>query len=287
MGGILFLIFIGLMMKNPKDRRDSDAIKSLIRLSIILGIISVISVSPLGVLGLFGSGIYLHRKYKEKKRQEEMARQREQRYGWDPQRWDQEQHNTRVDEELRKAKEKAKAAKEDTYKSRLIPASTKGRKKIVNKFNDKYTLDLTEEQVQSIVNSSYMSGIWRGEIEAMNKQYQTVHEWFQGPTNWLRVYMHAFHVQEITSDIVQQENIVMYAFESVFRYVDTLPAMPISRQIEEVNMKFLTSFDDVSFMIAYRFLEAKGIRHELKTGTVHRMDNEVDDLVNKYAGAQQ
>lgn len=164
-----------------------------------------------------------------------------------------------------------------------LPASVKKRKKLVESFNEKYTLFLTDEQISSMVSSSYMSAVWKRELEAMDRKYETVHQWFQGPTAWLRIYMHAFHVQEITSDIQEQENIVIYAFETVFNYVDSLDNMSLSQKIAQVNQYFMTSFDDISFMGAYRYLEAKGLRHDLSHHKEPlRNEDPVEDLVRKY-----
>ena len=52
--------------------------------------------------------------------------------------------------------------------------------------------------------------------------------------------------------------------------------------IRRVNEKFLTYFDDASFMIAYRFLESKGLKHNLGKGQVIRNDSEIDKLLNEY-----
>lgn len=163
-----------------------------------------------------------------------------------------------------------------------LPKAVAKRRKICEAFNEKYRLYLTDEQMHSIVNSSYMSEIWKKELEAMSEKYETVYQWFTGYTRWLRVYLFAFHVQEVTSDIRQQENIVTYAFEEVFRYVDTLSNMPLSEKIAKVNDKFYASFDDVSFMIAYRYLEDKGMKHNLSGGDIIREDEEIDELLKKY-----
>lgn len=163
-----------------------------------------------------------------------------------------------------------------------LPKAPAKRKKIVQNFNTKYNLNLTEEQIQSISNSSYMSEIWHGEVEAMNQKYNSVYEWFPGYTQWLRTYMYVFHVQEITSDIKQQEQIVIKSFEELFAYADSLEGFSVSEKIEKINSKYMTSFDDATFMIAYRFLEAKGLHHTLEGPELLKEENELDELLEKY-----
>jgi len=164
---------------------------------------------------------------------------------------------------------------------RLPKAPTK-RKKIIQNFNNKYNLNLTEEQIQSIANSSYMSEIWHNEVDAMNQKYNSVYEWFPGYTQWLRTYMYVFHVQEITSDIRQQEKIVIKTFEEIFQYADSLEGFTVAEKIEKVNSKYMTAFDDATFMIAYRFLEAKGMHHDLEGPELLKDENEIDELLEKY-----
>ncbi|MCQ2521848.1 MAG: hypothetical protein MJ105_05670 [Lachnospiraceae bacterium] len=165
-----------------------------------------------------------------------------------------------------------------------LPSSEHRRKKLCRNFNEKYRLYLTEAQIQGIVNASYMSDLWCNELRSMNNKYESIYEWFTGNTKWLRVYLHAFHVMEVTSDIRQQENIVTYSFEEVFKYVDTLSNLALSEKIAKVNDKFYTAFDDVSFMIAYRYLERKGLKHSLEsTRQLIKDDEEIDRLLEKYA----
>ena len=141
---------------------------------------------------------------------------------------------------------------------------------------------LTEEQITSIANSSYMSNYWKAEIVAMQQKYEVIYEWFRGYTGWLRTYMYVFRVQEITSDFTQQQKIVAYAFNEVMNYSDTLVNMPLSMRIKMINEKFFTNFDDITFMTAYRFLEDRGIKHNLSEGEIVNADSHIDDLLEKY-----
>ena len=168
----------------------------------------------------------------------------------------------------------------------MLPKSKVRRADIVKQFSARFRLYLTEEQVNLIVNASYISDLWRSEIEVMQGAYnfETSAQWLQGGTKWLRAYLKAFTVQEITSDLKQQEDIVTAAFDAVFRYVDGLPDIPLADKIARVNREFFTLFDDVSFMIAYRFLESKGLNHRLSgSGPVRNEGGaDVDELLKRY-----
>ncbi len=270
MGTIIFIIILIALLKNfKKDNRQSPVFKWIF--GTIIGVAALSAFLPvlgvLGVFGLLGFGIYKLVKKNQDKNQQKT-------YGWDAGKV----NKTNPSEEAYKQYVGGKKKKVKTS----LPESPSKRKKIVEQFNSKYNLYLTAEQIQSIVNSSYMSEIWRKEVEAMNEKYDSVYEWYQGYTKWLRVYLSAFHVQEVTSDVRQQEIIVTYAFEEVFKYVDGLAGMPLSEKIAHVNDKFYASFDDASFMIAYRFLESKGKHHDLTGSGIIRDDEEIDELLKKY-----
>ena len=79
----------------------------------------------------------------------------------------------------------------------------------------------------------------------------------------------------------------MYAFDEVFRYADLFPDLPLHEKIQHVNEKFYTSFDDVSFMIAYRFLESKGRHHGLGNMDLVREDEKLDQLLEKYKTSEK
>lgn len=264
MGSIFFIIFLVMMFKGKgRDALGSDLFKVIFTLC-ILGSVSSFFFGPLQFVGGIAVFVWLIRKLLKKSRKEE----------WDA-KW---QSGSRQDTVYREYKEQAKK----TSKSSILPAAAKKRRKIVESFNEKYELYLTPEQIKGIVDASYFSEIWKKEIEAMTKKYETLSQWYQGYTKWLRVYLRVFHVQEVTSDIRQQESICVYAFEEVFLYADSLSDMPLSEKIRAVNDKFYASFDDVSFMIAYRFLESKGKKHDLGRSGIVREDADIDELLHKY-----
>lgn len=271
MGSIFFIIFLVMMFKGKgRDALSSDLFKVIFTLC-ILGSVSSFFFVPLQFVGGIAVFVWLLRKFGKKSRKEE----------WNA-KWQsgsrQDTAYSRQDSVYREYKEQTKKSS----KGSILPAAAKKRRKIVENFNEKYELYLTPEQMKGIVDASYFSEIWKKEIEAMTHKYETLAQWYQGYTKWLRVYLRVFHVQEVTSDIRQQESICVYAFDEVFQYADSLSNMPLSEKIRAVNDKFYASFDDVSFMIAYRFLESKGKKHDLGKSGIVREDADIDELLHKY-----
>ena len=76
--------------------------------------------------------------------------------------------------------------------------------------------------------------------------------------------------------------IVMDSFEEIFDYSDTISGISLERRIEMINSKFLTNFDDITYMIAFRYLESLGLHHELGQTQLNRIDGSLDDLMAKY-----
>lgn len=275
---VLFMLFSNGKLK--RDNKSTGTFKSVMLGMLILMIFAeALETFVLSVVPLTAFGYLIYKLVKNKKRSD----RNKEEYGWDPHRWDKEQGNPGIYQKYREYKRENPPQRKFTS----LPTSVKKRRKIVEDFNEKYNLCLTQEQIKSIVDSTYMSEIWRKEVEAMNQKYNVVHEWFRGYSSYLRVYMYVFHVQEITSDISQQESICMYAFEEVFAYADQFPNIPVSEKIAKVNEKFFTSFDDITFMLAYRFMESKGKKHNLGKTSVVRDGQELDDLLDKYKTGEQ
>ncbi len=276
MGAFLFFAFIVLTNLDKKDHRFSDLAKVIIGINIVMVALSVLFRgllgSPLAILGLVGMVSYSYYRGKAKKE----AMEREKSYQW-------QNGEPRTD---------SKASYQEAMKgykdagSMGLPKSIKGRLKVVSAFNKKYGLCLTDEQMDSIVNSSYRSNIWKHELASMNQKYETVYQWITGPTSWLRAYMYAFHVQEIIGDFEQQERIALHSFDQIFNYSDTLGHSSISDRIKMVNDRFMCSFDDITFMEAYRFLEKHGISHTISVSNTVENTDEVDELLKKYSSAE-
>ena len=56
----------------------------------------------------------------------------------------------------------------------------------------------------------------------------------------------------------------------------------IDECVDYLNDKYLTTFDEVTFMIAYRFLEANKIHIDLPSQQVVKGSSELERLMNKY-----
>ena len=180
------------------------------------------------------------------------------------------------------AQAQALRSQQKALKSSILPKSAVRRHKIVRKFNEQYNLFLTEEQIKRIVDASYMSVAWKTEVEAMSLKYDSVYQWLTGDTAYLRAYLKVFGVQDVTSDFKQQMQIVMDSFEEIFDYSDTISGLSLERRIEMINSKFLTNFDDITYMIAYRYLESLGLHHDLGETQLNKIDGSLDDLMAKY-----
>lgn len=186
-------------------------------------------------------------------------------------------------EEVKERKEAKKARNEAIPKSEQLPNSVPKRLKIVEKFNKQYGLNLTDQQIQTIVDSSYVSTDWEYLILSMLKEYPTIHVWFKSPIGgWLRTYLKVFNIQQISSDMTQQKQICLQSFNQIFSSVDLSSYNTPAWDIRKINNQYMTNFDDISFMIAYRFLEANGYKYNLGSVEILNTDAELNDLRKKY-----
>lgn len=167
--------------------------------------------------------------------------------------------------------------------SRSVPK----RRKIIQKFSRKYALNLTEKEVDRIVDASYMSNCWEREIYDMSKNYDTVYQWYSGETGWLRAYLRAFPIQSVSSDFEMQRNICVDSFDQIFREADPGGYTTIDECVDAINNRFLTAFDETTFMIAFRFLEQNGRHYPLPHLGVIRNESPLEQLKRKYDEAEE
>ena len=185
--------------------------------------------------------------------------------------------------EKQEAKEARRARDEAIPRSEQLPNAVPKRIRIVEKFNNKYNLNLTSSQIQTIVDASYISTDWEYLILSMQKEYQTIHQWFKAPIGgWLRVYLKVFNVQTVSSDMAQQKRICLDSFDQIFRSIDLSDYNTPAWDISHVNNTYMTNFDDISFMIAYRFLESNGHKYNLGEVEILKTDDELSKLRKKY-----
>ena len=134
------------------------------------------------------------------------------------------------------------------------------------------------------MDASYISTDWELFLSSLTKEYATVHQWFKTPANsWLRVYLRVFNTQTISPDMAQQKQICIDSFHQIFQYADLSSYNTPAWDIRDINNKFMTNFDDTTFMLAYRFLEANGIQYPLGKVKILSADNELEQLKEKYA----
>lgn len=164
-----------------------------------------------------------------------------------------------------------------------LPDAVGKRIKIVEKFNKKYDLNLNENQIQTMVDASYVSTDWELFLHSMTQDYATVHQWFaSGNNGWLCVYLRVFNTQTVSPDMQQQKQICLDSFRQIFQHANLSSFNTPAWDIRDVNNKFMTNFDDTSFMLAYRFLEKNGIHHELGSVKIMDADDELEALKRKY-----
>ncbi len=163
-----------------------------------------------------------------------------------------------------------------------LTKSVPKRKKIVKKFSDKYDLNLTEEEISLIVDSSYMSYFWEKEIFDMSQDYDVVVQWYKSDTAWLRAYLRVFPVQSVSSDYERQRQICVEIFDEIFNKVNPSSYGSVDECIDAINRRYMTSFDETTFMIAYRFLEDNGKKHELPRTGIIGGGSELDRLMERY-----
>ncbi len=163
-----------------------------------------------------------------------------------------------------------------------LPSSAIGRRKIVERFNEKYELRLTDAQIESIVNGSFQSNMWKDEIVAMNKKYDSISEWYASDTNWLRAYMKVFNVQNISTDFEFQKDICIRNFNEIFSSIDATKYNSVEEWIKKCDAMFLTNFDESCYMIAHRFLEVNGYGYALPNMNIIKVSDELDGLIDKY-----
>ncbi len=174
---------------------------------------------------------------------------------------------------------------DNSNQSKLLFPMTKDEKeryKIVEKFSDRFGLSIPEEKIQLIVDASFNSYYWAKEIYDMEKEYSRITDWYRGDTVWLRIYFHVVPHLNISSDFDLQYDYVESYYKSIFENIDIDKYSTVRDYIAEVNRKFLTSFDDVSFMTVVRLLNNQGMEIRLPKGDSIINESDIDILIKKY-----
>ena len=163
-----------------------------------------------------------------------------------------------------------------------LTQSVSKRQKILGKFNEKYDLNLNQEQIDRIVDASYMSYSWEKELYDMTKEYERPAEWYKSDTSWLRAYLRAFPAMNISSDFEMQRSIVEGAFREILTELPPGEFMTIDSAIEETNRRFFTLFDEASYMIMFRYMQTKGMDLQIPNSLHKKQESEADRLAREY-----
>ena len=164
----------------------------------------------------------------------------------------------------------------DDYK---LPESVKKRIKIIKEFDSKYELNLTEDQMSRIAEASYYSPSWKKEVFDMNKSYHVTNEWIKTDNSWLRAYLSAFTVMQISSDFEMQKQIVEDTVKEILMTVRPRDFVSIDACVDAINRKYYTLLDEPKFMCLIRFMEKRGYTVVLPNGA-KKMKVEDIDLKN-------
>lgn len=163
-----------------------------------------------------------------------------------------------------------------------LTKSVPKRRKIIEKFNKKHDLNLTDEEITRIVDASYMSNCWECEIFEMDMDYKSIMQWYRSDTGWLRAYLHAFPIQSVSSDFEMQHKICLESFDTIIGQIHPEKFSSVEECVRAINDTYFTAFDETTFMIAYRFLEANNIKYQLPHMDLVRSDSVLEQLKSKY-----
>jgi len=168
-----------------------------------------------------------------------------------------------------------------------LPSSPRKRKKIVQKFNKLYSLNLSDREIENIVGGSFMDAQWAREVCYMNQEFPTIHSWYATSNPWLKAYLSAFNDMNINPDFVTQEKIAHDSFELIFDDMLKDPKITVQQAIRDINFKYLTNFDEATFSLALRYMESKGKTYKLNYSPVVNSREEIDNLLDKYSQTNQ
>ena len=305
MSFIIFILALYLLFRNKRDNRRSDLVKWVFGGTVLLYVMSLLSLlpfSPIVVAGILWYAISRIRSAKREydydttrsKWESDFERMFRQGTGSEEQKSSQ---NSASGAESRKTSQTSQTSGHRfgpfgraTYdqvekrgvKSTILPRPATKRTKIVKNFNKKFKLTLTDDEIKRIVDASYMSEAWKKEVEAMTQKYESAYEWFAGDTAWLRIYIYSFQIQNISADFQYQEKIVEETLDEVMKYAESFEHLTLPERIQRVNEQYFTTFEEASFMMAYRFLQEKGHSYNLEKVEVIRNEDDLEQRMRKY-----
>ena len=164
-----------------------------------------------------------------------------------------------------------------------LDRAPKKRAAIIRKLNKLYDLNLKERQIESIVNASYASRGWAREVKAMGRVYASPYEWTQAGDSWLRIYLYAYSIMDIIPDYKLQEEVVVRAFDEAFTYGCGNGDLPLEVVVQNINSRFFTKFDELTFLKAVEYMKTKGKHYSFATSVMDTVNTRMEDLEAKYS----
>lgn len=167
----------------------------------------------------------------------------------------------------------------------LISKSAKGKARQKQNDYDYYTQHYSQSDAKAGMTVTGLTKAVpkrRKIIQKFNQKYDTISQWYRGDSAWLRAYLHAFPVQNVTSDFESQRSICLDTFYQVFSEIDPGKYESMESCVREINHRFMTNFDDITFSVAHRFLADNGYKFELPHFDVRGVKSDIDRLKDKY-----
>lgn len=170
----------------------------------------------------------------------------------------------------------------DSSLSYNLPKTQRAREKIIRKFNDRYSLNLDKDDIRTIASASYFSVEWAAEISAMTRKYNSYYEWLGNGRPWLRAYISAFSNVEVVSVFSKQESYVFEAYDRIFSDICCDDNLPVEVVIENINHKYLTNFNEATFMQAMSYMESRGKTYRYGSPLLNNINYDLERLAQKY-----
>ena len=170
----------------------------------------------------------------------------------------------------------------DSSLSFNLPKRQGAREKIIKKFCKLYNISLDDNDIKTMASASYLSNEWAAEIAAMTFKYNSVYEWMGSGRSWFRIYITTFNMIDVFSAFSRQEQYVFETFDKIFTDICVDDTLPVEVIVENINRKYLTNFDEVSFMQAIAYMEANGRKYHFGSPVLTSVDSELDKLAKKY-----
>lgn len=171
-----------------------------------------------------------------------------------------------------------------------LPDSEEKREEIIERFAKTYNIRMDYNDITTIVEASYYSGEWEHELYAMTNNYANLGMWYKaddGKMSWLRVYLSAFPVKEITSDMDEQYNIVVDKhLKNLVMEINKKDFLTNEEIIKYINDTFYLTFDKNSFAIFKAFMKNNDSYIALKNEGQIGFDTEYTKLIREYSSSE-